>query len=335
MLQQLNEFREKLDGLMLRCMNQRIALIGYGYTGRFLKWYAKYYHNINIDYCVSEELPSGVPFEMDLFQESIFDYQYRDFEKCVFWMAMPNIDKYSSFWEKIDSSRCIDFYSEIYGKDVEWEVPPSDDPYGIKKIGNRDIQFMEYLEWKYGCNFLSMVDNQELVTSGKYGANYRATTQKELFPILDNCHCIPKENDALFDFGCGKGSVLVGALDYGFEKVGGVEYEKGLYEVLIDNKIKLEIPDQALQCICRNAADVDVELDYYNWFYFWSPFNEEIFESCINHLRNSIQRKPRKIRIIYSNPQCAHLFERASCFRLTNQFTIETRKRVVSVWESI
>lgn len=53
MLHQLKEFRDRLDNIMLRCMNDRTTIYGYDtYTGRFLKWYAGYYHGIEADYLV-------------------------------------------------------------------------------------------------------------------------------------------------------------------------------------------------------------------------------------------------------------------------------------------
>lgn len=47
MLKCLDAFRKILDDMMLEAMHKRIILYGYGYTGRFLKWYAQYYHSIN------------------------------------------------------------------------------------------------------------------------------------------------------------------------------------------------------------------------------------------------------------------------------------------------
>ncbi len=42
MLQIFKEFREKLDSIILNAFGHRIVLWGYGYTGRFIEWYADY-----------------------------------------------------------------------------------------------------------------------------------------------------------------------------------------------------------------------------------------------------------------------------------------------------
>lgn len=49
MLQELQEFRDKLDAVMHKCMGKRIVIYGYGYSGRFVAWYGKYYHSIKPD----------------------------------------------------------------------------------------------------------------------------------------------------------------------------------------------------------------------------------------------------------------------------------------------
>lgn len=49
MLEVLDDFREKLSNVMVSCMDKRIILYGYGYTGKFLRWYASYYHALEVD----------------------------------------------------------------------------------------------------------------------------------------------------------------------------------------------------------------------------------------------------------------------------------------------
>ena len=56
-------------------------------------------------------------------------------------------------------------------------------------------------------------------------------------------------------------------LDYGFQKVGGVEFETKIYEELILNFQKLDIDldkYNRISCIHDDATNVKVELDDYN-----------------------------------------------------------------------
>lgn len=159
---------------------------------------------------------------------------------------------------------------------------------------------------------------------------------KEIFPILDKCHCIPQKNDAIFDFGCGKGSALFSFLDYGFSQVGGVEYVDNVYEILKSNAEKMcnELNDKKMNCYHGDATLVKEELDGYNWFYLFDPFGRDVFEKVINNICESLNRCPRKIWIIYILPKSHDIIEKTGRFVLTNQFEIMTRQRVVNIYVS-
>ena len=89
MLETLSEFRNILDEIMLQAMHKRIVLYGYGYTGRFLKWYAEYYHSIKIDYVITLDASFGRAYDLELFQKSLLKYNYRDVLDSVIWLAEP------------------------------------------------------------------------------------------------------------------------------------------------------------------------------------------------------------------------------------------------------
>lgn len=284
MLKVFDEFREKLDHVMLKAFGKRVLLWGYGYTGRFLEWYADYYHSIKMDYIITEDWSSGVPYNFPLFRDSLFDFDYMDVKNAVVWLAIP---EETSVKEKLKQggyekgNTYHNFLEIIYGNEYICSEIDTEDIYRKRKTGLRDVQFMEWLEYMYGCNFVTAI-NSVYFESGMSGAHsYRITTQKEIFPILDKCHCIPQEGDGIFDFGCGKGGAMIAFLDYGFQKVGGVEYEKKIYNVLIDNfeKVGIDLYDGGqVSCIQGDAAAVKTELDGYNWFYYFDPFDRAIFK---------------------------------------------------------
>lgn len=64
MLEELKEFRDKLDNLMCSCMDKTIVIYGYGYSGRFVAWYADYYHSIKPRYLITEENSSIIPLNI-------------------------------------------------------------------------------------------------------------------------------------------------------------------------------------------------------------------------------------------------------------------------------
>ena len=335
-LEVLQEFRDKLDDIMLKAMHRSVLLYGYeSYTGRFIKWYAEYYHNIKIDYLVSTDMSRGRAYDVEVFRPSVLEFDYLDVKNAIIWVVEP-MTEVTEKWLISNGYKYnetyFDFYKEIYGNDIEYHNDIETDIFNRKKEGKRDIQFLEWLEWKYDCNFVTRI-SKDTFDSGEHNSGYGCTTQKEIFSILDKCHIVPKYSDAIFDYGCGKGGAIVSFLDYGFERAGGVEYEKRIYEVLKKNIHNLELEGKT-ELICNDATRVTVELDKYNWFYFYLPFDNSIFEKCIKNICESYVRKKRKLRIISISPYSHKIIEDTGVFRLTNQFTIDLRQRVVHLYET-
>lgn len=337
MLSILSEFRNRLDNIMLQCMNRRVAIYGYdNYTGRFLKWYAEYYHSIIVDFYISEDMSTGNGYDREIFRPSVFSFGYKDIRDSIVWMALPltneRLDLLTKYGFKSNET-FYDFYNAIYGIDYISHEGTQGDAFHKVKTGQRDIQFIEWLEWRYGCNFITPVSKDEFEVVDSHGARYSCSTQKEIFPILDHCHFHPSENDSILDFGCGKGAAMISFLDYGFKKVGGIEYEPKLCDVANENFKFLGIKDD-VNLICGDARSITNQLDEYNWFYFFYPFDRSVFEVVIRNISDSFYRNKRKIRIIYYTALEYDFILSTGLFRLINQFTIDSRQRVVGIFET-
>lgn len=339
MLQVFEEFRDKLDSIMLKAFGHRIVLWGYGYSGRFIAWYAEYYHSIKVDIIVEDKWQYGMPYEFPIFRSSVFDFDYKDVKDSIVWLAIPEDDIILSMIQKngyVKGKTYFNFLEIVYGQNYINEADYADEVFYQKKRGIQDVQFMEWLEYFYDCNLVTSIQTEYFDNQNAGGHYYAITTQKEIFPILDKCHCIPQENDAIFDFGCGKGGAIISFLDYGFKKAGGVEFEKKIYEVMISNFNNLGIDTKnTVSCILGDASKITGELDKYNWFYYFDPFEKDIFADTIKNISDSLKRKPRKITIININPTYHELVLKSGYFRLTNQFTVNMRQRVVDVYTSL
>lgn len=328
MLKELDEFRNRLDDVMHRCMNKRVVIYGYNYSGRFVAWYAEYYHSIKPDYIITEEYSNTIPYELNLYRSSLFDFGYKDVEDAVVWLCTAETDEVRERLVShgyVKNQTYFDMNEVVYGEEYDHAT------------ANTNVQFMRYLEKKYGNDIVEPI-SVERFTSVIDGMHPCVnSTQKEIYPLLDRCHCRPKEGDAIFDFGCGKGSAMITFLDYGFEKVGGVEYADNVYEILISNFEKLGINPKGknVACIHGDAALVRHELDEYNWFYFYDPFERELFQKVIDNICDSLERKPRNVHLIDILPRFHEYIQASGKFVLTNQFDIMTRQRVVDVYVSI
>lgn len=193
MLSQLQPFRDALDDIMWKAMHDRVLLYGYDtYTGRFLKWYAEYYHGITVDWLVSEDMSTGRGYDREIFRPSVLDFGYRDVRNAIVWVAQPMTDDLRARLEArgyVEGETYFDFYKAIYGDDVSSENHNDRyDAFHQRKAGKRDIQFIEWLEWKYDCNFIMPIAKDNFENVDEHGARYSISTQKEIFPMLDKCH---------------------------------------------------------------------------------------------------------------------------------------------------
>jgi tRNA A58 N-methylase Trm61 len=122
--------------------------------------------------------------------------------------------------------------------------------------------------------------------------------------IMDHFRITP--DDAIVDFGCGKGGILISLSKYPFSKIAGVEIAQELVEIARENIRKLKIGN--VEIACGDAAEFD-RLSEFNYFYFFDPFPAVVMQDVIRNIEKSIAENPRKVTIIYLNPSCHDLFE--------------------------
>ena len=113
-------------------------------------------------------------------------------------------------------------------------------------------------------------------------------------------------DDAIVDFGCGKGGILISLSKYPFSKITGVEIAPDLVVIAKANIHKLNIKN--VDIVCCDAAEFK-ELARYNFFYLFDPFPCNVIQDVINNIENSIRNRPRKVTIIYLNPSCHDIIE--------------------------
>jgi len=332
MLDLFKDFRKRLDEFMIPCINKRVCLYGYGRTGQFLEWYADYYHGIRVDYIVREHKETNIPYSFGTFAPSVFDFDYKDLKDAIVWIAFHDSQKAKEELESLGYRADETYYdclSKIYGNDIFHAKDNSIGGFYRRKTANRDIQFFDYLEYKYDCNFLQDIGRDEYENREKCVVGYKVTAMREIFSILDKCHCIPGENDSIIDFGCGKGAALLAFLDYGFKQVCGIELERRMYDIAKTNFEKMGLQDRA-ELVYGDFCELAEQLDEYNWFYNFLV-GGDFYETILSHICDSLRRKPRKVTIIVRNPFAHKIFEKYG-FILTNQFELDTRQRVVNIY---
>lgn len=268
-----NKLEDKIDLLLKRMNGKTIILWGYGYSGRFFEFILgrsckriDYYLDNNIDF----------PSKYEVYTTSILGEL--DPKKCFLVVAFKEDDNSKDILAKngFDDTNSINLIKEIYGDD------------------DRKLSYYDWLEYEYSCDLVGCKRNESLDRNFySYGNDY------SVIKVLDEFNLGP--NDGFFDFGCGKGGTLILASEYGC-RIGGVEYDKELYGIALDNLMRVGVEDYDV--LCNSAEDLTVEIDNYNYFFMYNPFVGETFQKVIENIENSYDRNPREIILLYSGVTC-------------------------------
>jgi len=162
---------------------------------------------------------------------------------------------------------------------------------------------------------------KELDLSAERSHSYSDSGRGDLKRVLSALNI--KNGDAIIDFGCGKGGALMSFADFPFSKIVGVEISPRLITIAKKNLHKLRI--KGVEIFCGDAANF-VDLEEFNYAYFFNPFPRQIMQSVIANIENSISNTKRDFTIIYLNPECDDIILRTGVFNKVEEFDHPTLK---------
>jgi len=162
---------------------------------------------------------------------------------------------------------------------------------------------------------------KELDLSSERSHSYSDSGRGDLKRVLSALDI--HNDDAIIDFGCGKGGALISFADFPFAKIVGVEISPRLISVAKRNLNRLGI--RGVEIFCGDAAHF-VELDQFNHAYFFNPFPHQIMQSVIVNIEDSISKTERDFTIIYLNPECHDIILRNGVFKKVGEFDLSTLK---------
>ncbi len=166
-----------------------------------------------------------------------------------------------------------------------------------------------------GLDFAMNHSMEELGYSNYIGVEYSASPSHDLFKLLSKLDI--KATDTILDFGAGKGAAMVTMANFPFRNIAGVEISKKLCDISKRNFHKLKL--KKLEIHHSDARDF-IDLDEFNYFYFFNPFPKLVFQDVIKNIENSYFRKSRKITLIYYNPSCREVLDSFSFLKPTNKY---------------
>ncbi len=159
-------------------------------------------------------------------------------------------------------------------------------------------------EKKYGIHTTGVDELKKLKKKGidiSHATIYMPVSYKLLEEIFKQLN-IEKRNH-LLDMGCGKGRALCVAAHKGFKQVTGIDFSKELCDKAKENLIhtKQKIPALHYKVINNDAFYFEIP-DEVDCIFFFNPFDEIIMSGVIENIMTSLEKRPRKISIIYVNP---------------------------------
>jgi hypothetical protein len=162
---------------------------------------------------------------------------------------------------------------------------------------------------------LTNASNAELNIPVERGHEYANSGGRHLETVLDTLNISPE--DAIVDFGSGKGGALITFAKYPFSKIMGIELSAELLAVAERNLTGLNAKN--VHMVEGDAADFTA-LEEYNYFYFFNPFPSRVMSVVIKNISASLTHKPRKVVIIYFNPEFHTAVATDSPFVKTGEF---------------
>lgn len=277
---------ERSANEMFRFVNGRkVVLWGYERSGWFIEHLFRR-HNKQIEYIIDDSF--SMSFKLHVFRSFILEGMDKD---CVaVLLTFADDGKARSFLEKLGYREGVHF---MFVRDIFYR-------------GNvqRKLSYYDWLEYKFDVDIIGMKAIDEIIRPNEDGKCYAAGIDYPLIEVLDNFSFSigGKADDALFDFGCGKGNIFPLCIKAGINRFGGVEYDPELYSIACENCYKLGCSTSGL--IKGDAAFVREELDDYNYFFIQNSFVGETFDRVMRNLQESYDRKRRKITLIYAGAYC-------------------------------
>jgi SAM-dependent methyltransferase len=141
---------------------------------------------------------------------------------------------------------------------------------------------------------------------------YRATPSRTFTRIMEGVD-IRYEDFVFIDFGSGKGRTLLLASEYPFKRIVGVEFAPALHAIAQNNIRVYQSATQ--QCkhvasVCADATSYALPIDP-TVYYFFDPFKLPVMSAVLDNIKQSLQKHPRKIFLIYVNPELASTLDQA------------------------
>jgi hypothetical protein len=179
-----------------------------------------------------------------------------------------------------------------------------------------------YLIWRAGLSIRGVdvgYASAEKLGLPPSSANQADTPGPELKKVM-RMISISSES-RIIDFGCGKGAAIITMAKFPFSEIAGCDLSPELLGIAERNLLRLGI--KGVNLYCCNATQF-TELDNYSHVYFYNPFLPDVMKCVLDNIVTSLTRNPRRLTIIYKNPQCHNMIIGTGIFDKVREFDFGT-----------
>lgn len=164
----------------------------------------------------------------------------------------------------------------------------------------RRISRMLY-DGRYGVETSDVVRLEDLGLASEERVDYEPSDWRTLARVLPRRDVTA--DDVFLDYGAGMGRMLVQAAAYPFERILGVELSPDLAEVARRNAAaRPDLGGDRLEVVVTDATAYELPDDV-TVIFMHSPFKGEVFRAVLERIAASLDRRPRRLRLIYKNPE--------------------------------
>lgn len=171
----------------------------------------------------------------------------------------------------------------------------------------------------YNVETARIIKTGELETKSsnwKYAVRYEPTDSKYTFTEILTSFNIEYPDYTFIDMGCGKGRVILLASMLPFKKIIGIEFSESLIRIAESNITRF--PGDLK--VCNNIEILHMDASDYPFpdpsekfiLFMNNPFHEPVMEKVMENLSGSFYKNPRRILIIYINPQFSKMIRNHS-----------------------
>ena len=133
-------------------------------------------------------------------------------------------------------------------------------------------------------------------------------------------------SDVVVDLGCGKGRPVCIAATYPIKEAVGVEIDPPLCEQGAENGRRMKHRKAPIRFVCQSATDFDY--DDVSVIVMFHPFGADTMRVVLSRWEESLERRPRELRVVYGNPLLSPMLAAKPWLRLYECWNPGTWSRV-------